>query len=90
MSDKPYTPYNPEVVAHLANGNEYLLKASTLWGPAPSEKQFFAAMAAAEFAAATAKATVAAVFDTDVNAAVEDLMTDRAMRRREAREKIGR
>lgn len=90
MSDKPYVPYNPDVAEHLANGNHYLMQAGNPWGPAPNDRQFYAAMAAAEFAAATAKATAMAVFDTDVNAAVEDVMTERAQKRREARERMGK
>lgn len=86
---RPYVAYNPEVVAHLANGNHALLQAGW-YGGTPNDRMLQATLAAAEFAAATAKATVAAIFDTDVNAAVEGLMIERAERRREARERTGR
>jgi hypothetical protein len=89
MSDKPYVPYNPDVAEHIANGNWNLTRAQA-WGVMPNDKQYYAALAAAEFAAATAKATAAAVFDTDVNAAVEDVMRERAERQRAARERMGK
>jgi len=87
--DRVYIPFNPDVAEHIASGNDELLKASW-YGATPSDRQNSAALAAAHFAAATAKATAAAVFDTDINAAVEDVMRERAERRRAAREKMGR
>jgi hypothetical protein len=89
MSDKPYVPFNPDVAEHIANGNWNLAR-SQGWGETPNNKQLYATLATAEFAAATAKATAMAVFDTDVNAAVEDVMRERAERQRAAREKMGR
>lgn len=89
MSDKPYVPYNLDVAEHVASGNEHLLKAAW-YGSTPDQISRDALLAAAHFAAATAKATAAAVFDVDFNAAVEDVMIERATRRREARERQGR
>lgn len=89
MSDKAIILYNPDVAEHIATGNTHLLRAQW-YGATPQEMQREAGLAAAHFAAATAKATAQAVFDVDINAAVEHVMTERAEKVRAARERQGR
>lgn len=87
FADEPVNPpVNLNPAEHIAIGNRYLAKAGW-FGYEPARQLHFAAMAQANFAAATAKATAEAIYGPEYEAEILAKATNMAERIREARDR---